>query len=155
MLTTTAEYALRIMVILAEGRSSESVALTSAQIAKRTRVPADYATKVLQQLGRANLVKGRRGRGGGFRLNCDPTVTTLLTVVNAIDPLARIRECPLGREAHRTHLCPLHSEIDRALEQMENRLADLTIQNVVDQSPGGPLCREDELVRTAITVEGR
>jgi Rrf2 family protein len=155
VLTTTAEYALRIMVILAEGRDNGTAALTSAEIAKRTRIPADYATKVLQLLGRAQLVNGRRGRGGGFRLNCDPSTTPLLRVVNAIDPMQRIRTCPLDRQSHQTHLCPLHSEIDRTMEQMEKRFESLTIQQVVDGAPGGALCQEDQLVRTTVTVNGQ
>jgi Rrf2 family protein len=143
------------MVILAEGHDNGTPSLTSAEIAKRTRIPADYATKVLQLLGRAKLVNGRRGRGGGFRIDCDPKKTPLLTVVNAIDPMQRIRTCPLGRETHQTHLCPLHSEIDRTMEHMEKRFESLTIQQVVDGAPGGPLCQEDQLVRASVTVSGK
>ncbi|MCA9295057.1 MAG: Rrf2 family transcriptional regulator [Phycisphaerales bacterium] len=82
MLSTTSEYALRIMVTLA---SSQDAAMTSDQVARATQVPADYAVKVLQALARANLVKAQRGRGGGFRITCDPATTSLLDVVNAID----------------------------------------------------------------------
>lgn len=56
-------------------------------------------TELLQLLGRAKMVGGRRGRGGGFRLSCDPEPTTLLDVVNVIDPLERLTNCPLGRTA--------------------------------------------------------
>ena len=63
MLSTTAEYALRIMIALSEAPAG---AVTSEKISRITQVPTDYAVKVLQQLGRAGLVKAQRGRGGGF-----------------------------------------------------------------------------------------
>ena len=84
MLSITAEYALRIMVVLSESVDEPT---TSERIAEFTSVPPDYAVKVLQMLARAKLVRAQRGRGGGFRLSCDPAVTSLLHVVQAIEPL--------------------------------------------------------------------
>lgn len=153
MLSTTAEYALRIMIVLAEGQR-EGLALTSGDVSERTKVPTDYTVKVLQWLGRAGLVRGRRGRGGGFRLQCDPATTTLLQVVNAIDPVQRLTACPLGREAHRSMLCPLHSRIDEVAALMEEHLGRLTIQGVIDGAPGGALCREESLVKLGVPTNG-
>ncbi len=150
MMSTTAEYALRIMIALAEAGDREGGVLTAIGVARETRVPADYAVKVLQSLGRAKLVRGQRGRGGGFSLLCDPKRTSLLKIVNAIDPLPRIRECPLARTAHTTHLCPLHSEMDHIMELMEQRLGAMTIQDVIDGAPGGVLCKEENLVKVTV-----
>ncbi len=136
MLSNTAEYALRIMICLSE----EGAAMTSEEIAKATKVPGDYAVKILQWLGRAKLVHGQRGRGGGFRLSCDPRRTTLLDVVNVIDPLERITECPLGREAHRSALCPLHSRLDEVIGMLTESLGGMTIKSVIDGQSGPALC---------------
>lgn len=149
MITSTAEYALRIMIVLAEAVESEG-SLTSQQVAERTKVPTDYTVKVLQWLGRAGLVSGRRGRGGGFRIECDPERTSLLAIVNAIEPIKRIRACPLYRESHKDMLCPLHSSIDQVMESMETSLGELTIQAVIDGAPGGVLCREETLVKVSV-----
>lgn len=150
MMSTTAEYALRIMIALAEAIDCDGGVLTAIDVARETRVPADYAVKVLQSLGRAKLVRGRRGRGGGFRILCDPKRTTLLQIVDAIDPLPRIRVCPLDRLEHKTHLCPLHSEMDHIMEMMEQRLGAMTIQQVIDGAPGGVLCKEEQLVKVTV-----
>ncbi len=138
MLSNTAEYALRIMIVLAEDPDNPQ---TSAQIAEATKVSGDYAVKILQWLGRAGLVRGRRGRGGGFRLRCDPNRTTLLDIVNVIDPLERITTCPLGRDAHRNKLCPLHSRLDEIIGILTDSLDDMTIQDVIDGARGPTLCR--------------
>jgi Rrf2 family protein len=147
VLSNTAEYALRIMIALTE---SPDEPLTSERVAEITRVPGDYAVKVLQWLGRAEMVHGQRGRKGGFRLACDPGKTTLLDVVNVIDPLQRIAGCPLGREAHHDHLCPLHTRLDEVIAILMESLGRMTLRSVVDGNEGPALCRPDgEALSTA------
>ena len=142
MLSNTAEYALRIMITLAEAADEP---MTSERIAEITRVPPDYAVKVLQWLGRAHLVRGQRGRKGGFRLDCDPKTTSLLDVVNVIDPLERISSCPLGREAHQDGLCPLHSRLDEVVAILIDSLGQMTLESVVNGRQGPSLCQPDRV----------
>jgi len=150
VLSNTAEYALRIMITLAE---AEDDPLTSERIAEITRVPGDYAVKVLQWLGRANMVRGQRGRKGGFRLDCDPKTTSLLDVVNVIDPLERISTCPLGREAHQDGLCPLHSRLDEVVGILIDSLGQMTLESVINGKQGPTLC-EPEAVPLRVTATG-
>jgi len=142
MLSTTAEYALRIMIALAE---SEKESMTSEEIAAVTVVPPGYAVKILHTLGREGLVKGQRGRGGGFTLAIDPRETTLLDIVSSIDPPERITQCPLGREEHRHQLCPLHKRLDDLAAYMEQTLGEVTIQDVVDSSSQKTLCQPQSI----------
>jgi Rrf2 family protein len=140
MLSTTAEYALRIMIALAQsGKNS----MTSEAISSAAQIPPDYSVKVLQALARAELVRAQRGRGGGFALTCDPARTTMLDVVNAIDPLKRIRTCPLERESHRGTLCPLHQRVDDVLALLEESLREMTLQRVIDEAGGSALCAHE------------
>ena len=153
MLSTTAEYALRIMIFLAE---SEGESFTGEEIAEATKVTPGYTVKVLQLLGRAKLVRGQRGRHGGFRLACVPEVTSLLDVVNVIDPLERITTCPLGREAHRNRLCPLHSRIDEVIGLLKDSLGQMTLRSVIDGAPGPALCQPSSVrVRVSARVPAR
>ena len=73
-------------------------------------------------------------------MTCDPAVTTLLDVVTAIDPLKRMTECPLGREAHSGGLCPLHHRIDEVMGILETSLRSMTLQSVIDGAEGPALC---------------
>ena len=41
-----------------------------------------------------------------------PTEVTILDVVNAVDPIQRIKTCPLGLKTHGVRLCPLHRRMD-------------------------------------------
>lgn len=145
MLSSTAEYALRIMIHLAEANGEQH---TSDEIALATKVPSDYTVKVLQWLGKEGLVIGHRGRRGGFRLDCNPSKTTLLDVVNVIDPLKRITECPLGREAHKSALCPLHKRIDEVIAMLQDTLGSMTLTSVIEGSPGPTLCAPGDVTIT-------
>ena len=142
MLSTTAEYALRIMIVLAESGPNP---ITSEKIAGMTKVPTDYSVKVLQMLARANLVRAQRGRGGGFQIDCDPETTALLDVVNAIDPLERINNCPFQREDHSGQLCPLHQRLDEVIVLLQDSFRNMTIKSVIEGSPGPSLCQPEPL----------
>ena len=138
MLSQTVEYALRAIVFLAD-RNPETT--TTEQIAEVTRVPTAYLSKVLQSLSRGGLVRSQRGLRGGFTLAKDPAELTILEVVNAVDPIQRIRECPLGLSAHGTHLCPLHQRLDNALETVEDAFRETTLADVLaEPTQSVPLC---------------
>lgn len=138
MFSQTVEYALRAMVHLADQAPEPR---TTEQIAKATRVPRAYLSKVLQALVRAGLAHSQRGIGGGIALVKDPSELTLLEVVNAVEPIGRIRECPLGLAAHGVRLCPLHRRLDNALEQVEKAFAQTTLAEILSEPTDSvPLC---------------
>ncbi|RUL87094.1 RrF2 family transcriptional regulator [Tautonia sociabilis] len=138
MFSQTVEYALRAVAHLAD-RAPE--ARTTEQIALVTKVPAPYLSKVLQGLKRAGIVRSQRGIGGGIALEKRPEELTILEVVNAVDPIRRIRTCPLGLAAHGRHLCPLHRRLDDALAGVEDAFARTTLAEILaEPSPSVPLC---------------
>jgi Rrf2 family protein len=127
MISQTAEYALRAIVYLA-GQDSPC---TTLQIAATTRVPAGYLAKVMQGLSRAGLVRSQRGLNGGFTLGLDPDELSVLTVINAVDPIQRIRECPLGIPSHGRRLCPLHLRLDQAAEMVETAFGETMVSDLL------------------------
>ena len=138
MISRTTEYALRAMVALA---SRPDEPMVTRDLADATKVPAGYLSKVLQSLGRAGLVRSNRGLGGGFFLAQPPDEITLYTVVQAVDPIQRIRSCPLGLQAHGVKLCPLHRRLDNAMRMVEEAFRDTTLAEILaEPSRSKPLC---------------
>lgn len=131
MLSQTVEYALRAMTYLG---SKNGAAVNSQCIALQTKVPPGYLSKVMRDLVVARLVSSSRGPGGGFVLAKSPSAITILDIVNAVEPIERIRECPQGNPLH-TSLCALHGRIDRAIENIENSLRATTLGELLDPSP--------------------
>jgi Rrf2 family nitric oxide-sensitive transcriptional repressor len=138
MISQTVEYALRAVVFLA---NDPKAGRTTEQIAKVTLVPQAYLSKVMQQLAAAGLVRAQRGIGGGFTLLKDPAEITILEIVNAVDPIKRIRTCPLGLAAHGVRLCPLHKRMDEALASVEKAFANSTLAEILaEPTESVPLC---------------
>lgn len=142
MFSQTTEYALRAVVFLA---SKGEAAQTLEEIAEGTKVPVvSYLSKIMQGLRRKELVRSQRGSGGGFTLAVSPEQLTVFDVIQAVEPIKRIEQCPLGLPDH-IHLCPLHRRLDQAMEMVEKALKDSTIAELLVEPERGkgipiPLC---------------
>ncbi len=127
MFSQTAEYALRAVVYLA---SQHDEPRTVQQIAEVTCVPAGYLSKVLQGLSRSDLVHSQRGLHGGFVLAVPASILTVCDIIQAVDPIRRIKGCPLGLKGH-VNLCPLHRRLDNAVATVEQALKESTIAELL------------------------
>jgi Rrf2 family protein len=143
VLSQTAEYALRAIVTLAQ---DESGAATAQHIASQSQVPLDYLSKVMSALSRAGLVHAQRGRNGGFSLAVRAGKMTVLDVVNAVEPIRRIRSCPLRFRAHSKSMCPLHKKLDHALALVEDAFRSTSIASLCEPTA---LCEEKTHVAIA------
>lgn len=132
MFSQTAEYALRAAVYLASHPDQLS---SSEVLARHTRVPRGYLSKVLNDLVEAGIAVSRRGPNGGFTLAREAALVSVLDVVNAVDPLKRITTCPLGIPSHGTQLCTLHRRLDDAIATVERALSSASLADMVDR-PG-------------------
>jgi len=145
MISQTVEYALRAIATIAQHKDAP---VTSRRISEVTHVPAPFLSKLMQGLVRADLVTSKRGMHGGFTLTKPPEELTVLEVIDAIEPLKRIHECPLGIGAHAGTLCPLHRRLDDAMAVVEKMFRESTIADLLSQ-PGSvtPLCEENPVVQ--------
>jgi len=126
------------------------------RLAEQTLVPPNYLAKVLQLLAQAKLITGRRGVGGGYRLSRPAEEISLIDVVNAIDPVKRIKTCPLGLANHQNSLCALHRTVDAAAKQFIESFSATRLSDLVAESDGLiPLCDVDSARSTRLSVEGQ
>lgn len=126
VITQTAEYALRALVFLAK----TGHATTTSVIATETSLPASYLAKVMKELCTARITTAQRGLNGGFRLTKQPRDISVLEVINAVDPIRRFQECPMG--VHGKQLCPLHRKLDDAAQAVEDTFCGLSIADLLD-----------------------
>jgi len=138
MFSQTVEYALRAAVHLA---SKSPEPQTTAEIAEATKVPMAYLSKVLQGLRAKKIVNLQRGIGGGVSLAREPSKLSILDIVNAVEPIQRIKTCPLQLKSHGKRLCALHSRMDESLKSMETAFAATTLEELLNErNPSVPLC---------------
>ncbi len=146
MFSQTVEYALRAVVYLAD----QGAARTTPQIAEVTKVPAPYLAKVLQSLSREGIVRSQRGLRGGFQLARAPADLTIWDVVQSVEPIERIRTCPLELHSHRTNLCPLHKKMDTALASIEDAFRGCTLADLLaEPTTSKPLCPVPQTISVA------
>jgi Rrf2 family protein len=138
MFSQTVEYALRAVAHLGYAAPNPR---TTEQVAEATRVPPAYLSKVLQALSRAGIVRSQRGVGGGIALARPAEELTILEVVNAVEPIQRIKSCPLGLKSHGVRLCPLHRRMDDAMATVEAAFGGTTVAEILaEPTHSPPLC---------------
>jgi Rrf2 family transcriptional regulator, nitric oxide-sensitive transcriptional repressor len=138
MISQTAEYALRAIVCLAQNPDKPH---TTAEIAKWTKVPEHYLSKVLLALAKHEVVYSKKGLHGGYVLAHAPENLPLLNIINAVDPIKHINSCPLKLKTHGTHLCRLHKRVNDSINMIEETFRTATIATILNEPTQSiPLC---------------
>ena len=92
-LTHLADYAVVMMTAAARTPGER---LSASVLAEETGVPLPTAQKLMQALGRAGLLVGQRGAGGGYRLARDPQAISLADIIEAVEGPIAMTQCSDG-----------------------------------------------------------
>jgi len=131
MLSQTAEYALRTVLLIAARQEAATVSVE--EIAAELGVPRNYLSKTLHQLARAGVLASARGPGGGFRLAMPASRLRLSRVIEPFDDLAGGRRCLLGRPACTDRSpCMAHERWKVVAEGVASFFRDTTVADLVD-----------------------
>lgn len=79
MISTKARYALRVLVDLAQNQGNGFVPLK--EISNRQEISEKYLEIILKTLVKNNILKGLRGKGGGYRLTRLPEEYTVGEII--------------------------------------------------------------------------
>ncbi len=103
-LSKKAEYALRAMVALA--RHPHAPPLLIEEISDAGRIPVKFLEQILLALKHADLVRSKRGVGGGYQINRPPTAISVGDIVKVIDgPFDPIACTTADPERNARHTC--------------------------------------------------
>lgn len=108
MLSRTAEYAVRAVMVLA--REYGQRAVSADEIASILGAPRNYLSKTLNALARRGILTSARGPGGGFSLAVSPDVLTVADIVDVFaDANANAARCLLrDSPCDPAHPCATH-----------------------------------------------
>ncbi|MGC6418301.1 MAG: RrF2 family transcriptional regulator [Bradymonadia bacterium] len=79
------------------------------QIAERQNIPGRFLEQIFQDLRRAQLVDGKRGRNGGYFLHREPSQISFLDVILATETHTGLYQCPNCSAAEGGNTCPCES----------------------------------------------
>ncbi len=105
MISTKARYALRVMADLAQHQQEGYIPLKD--IAKRQEISEKYLEIILKSLVKNKMLKGVRGKGGGYRLTRSPEEYVIGEIIELTEgplaPVACLR--PDAEECSRRETC--------------------------------------------------
>ena len=132
MISKTAKYAFKILGFLIQNRGSKT---SGEQISRATGIPANYLSKILNQLRKGGLVTSEKGWGGGFEIRPDVLDRPIRDVIAIIDGVESVQpgECVFGlKMCDDNNPCPLHSDWARVVEAFNTMLNSRTMADLSD-----------------------
>ncbi|HKG90890.1 MAG TPA: Rrf2 family transcriptional regulator [Gemmatimonadaceae bacterium] len=135
LLTKTADYALRALLVLA--RQGSGRPMPAETIAELTGTPANYLSKTLYALGKAGLLRGTRGPAGGFALAVAPETITLAAVADVFAEPAGTPRCLLGTgPCDAAAPCAAHHRWTRVARAAREPLHTTTVADLLSEDAG-------------------
>ena len=139
-ITQEADYALRMMCLLAKEAASGVTTVGAASLAEAVAVPTRFGLKILHKLSQTGLVKTSRGATGGYSLNADPATLTVRQIIEAIDGPIELNRCLSASHACLNNpnkdCCRLHHVFEELNRMLTERLDRLTVSMVVNEGLG-------------------
>lgn len=132
-LNITTDYAIRIILFLV--MKKEIVA--SSQLSMQMQIPQTYVSKITRKLAKAGLIKTHLGKDGGFCLIKEPEQITLLDIINIMENTIKCNRClEEDRYCSRNAAdkCAVHDFYMKFQEELENRLASIHIQQLIEKN---------------------
>ena len=136
MISTKGRYALRVMIDLAEHDDGGYTPLKD--VAERQNISKKYLEIIVKELVTAGYVSGVSGKGGGYRLKCDPETTTVGEVLEVMEgtlaPVACLN-CKEPYDCARRPFCktlPMWKEFDSLVHDF---FYGRTLQDLAGASP--------------------
>ncbi len=135
MLSSTSDYALRAILVLAQAEPGRHV--RADEIARATGSPANYLAKTLNALAKVGIVSSARGPRGGFVLAVAAGELTLAHIVDCFDEARPATRCLLGtRPCDGRHPCRAHERWSAVQAARRAALADTTVADLLMGSEG-------------------
>lgn len=93
-------------IVLAEMLREPRTVTTARSLSEATGIPPATTAKLLKVLQRNQLLTSTRGAEGGYSIACNPSETSILTVIEAFEGPLGLTECSLpgliGCDTHDT-----------------------------------------------------
>ena len=132
-ISTRGRYALRVMVDLAENNNGEYLPLKD--IAKRQEISEKYLESIMVTMSKAGIIKGLRGKGGGYKLALDPmdiTVGRILKVTEkSLAPVSCLEMQP--NPCKRSPACKTVRVWQEMYRVVDEYIESVTIADLVDE----------------------
>ena len=129
-LSKLTDYAVVVLVRLAQGQNGADVVQTSPGVAAATGIPEPTVAKVLKALAAEGLVASQRGARGGYRLLRPLAEIPVADVITAIDGPIALAACVEGGGCGSETLCPVRGRWDPVNDAIREALAAISLADM-------------------------
>ena len=88
-LTSTTDYAIRIVCYLAAQRQM----ISTSELSQELSVPSSYIPKITKKLKQAGIIKAYEGTNGGYMLAKQPENISLMDIISCVEETMAINRC--------------------------------------------------------------
>lgn len=132
-LSTRARYALRMMVVFARNGGDRSKLVSLNDVSEQATVSRRYLEQIVIGLKEHGLIRGKSGKGGGYRLARRPEDITLNEIVESTIGPINIVECVLNPDAClKSDFCECRSLYGLINRRITSVLDTLVLADLVD-----------------------
>ena len=133
MFSKTCEYAMRAMIFIAQNAINGSKVGVKA-IANGIASPEHFIAKILQELGKKNMVQSSKGPNGGFYLDDESAKTSLAAIVRVMDGDKFFTGCGLGlKQCSESNPCPIHNQFKKIRQDTLTMLENARLDGLVKE----------------------
>ena len=132
IVSTKGRYALRVMLDIAEQDTENFIPLE--EIAMRQGISKKYLEIVLKSLVENNLIKGARGKGGGYKLTRPPQEYTVFEILELTKEVNAVVDCLKSNAppCERSEFCqtlPMWKKFDALTREF---FSNITLKDLLD-----------------------
>ncbi|MEY2667329.1 MAG: Fe-S cluster assembly transcriptional regulator IscR [Pseudomonadota bacterium] len=130
-LTTKGRYAVTAMLDLV--LHSQNTPVTLTEIATRQTISLSYLEQLFSRLRKADLVKGVRGPGGGYRLRQSPDLISIASIIEAVNEPIDSTKCGGEENCQHDSVCLTHDLWAGLSEHIHDYLSKITLADLIAQ----------------------
>ncbi|MGB6129166.1 MAG: Rrf2 family transcriptional regulator [Psychrilyobacter sp.] len=130
-ISTRIRYGLRAVINIAEGNLGENRLVRIKEISQEQNISVQYLEQILFKLKKRDIIKGKRGPNGGYKITKAPEDITVLELYEILDEEVKVVDCNEGKNKRcikeNCRTTCLWSQLDNALKEIlgKTTLADL------------------------------
>ncbi|HOW09942.1 MAG TPA: Rrf2 family transcriptional regulator [Bacteroidales bacterium] len=123
--TKTSSYSLNVLANMAR---HENMIMSASYLHNQLEIPYSYLRSVLLDLSRKGLIKGVKGRNGGFCLGREKEDIYLSEIINATEGIDVLNKCIMGYEkCPFDNVCIFHSAWTKMRDEIIDILENTTL----------------------------
>jgi len=128
LITRNTDYAIRVLILMAKEKRLFSVRKLSLKL----KMPHAFLRRILQILHKKNILKGYKGKGGGFLLEKKPKEIKILELIRIFQGELKLNECLFKKSlCPNVKKCPLKRKLDRIERCVISKIKEIDLESLM------------------------